>query len=134
MIVDFPDDATFLDPLEKHVVISRLRSDGQASSRAEKFEWKYVIAAFKDWKVYVGMLISMGIAGPLYAYALFLPSIINQLGFTSTQAQLLSVPPYAAASISVVIFTGSVFDNRLSRLDILLTDLVVVAFSISDSG
>jgi len=102
MIIDFPDDATFLDPLERHVIISRLRDDGQASSRVEKFEWRHVIAALKDWKVYVGMLTNMGIAGPLYAFALFIPSIIGELGFTSTQAQLLTVPPYAVASISVL--------------------------------
>jgi len=101
ILVDFPDDATFLDPLERHVVISRLRSDGQASSRVEEFQWKYVGAALKDWKIYLTMVINMGIAGPLYAYALFLPSIIAELGFTSTQAQLLTVPPYTLAFISV---------------------------------
>ena len=102
ILVDFPDDATFLDPLEKYVVISRLRSDGQASARVEEFQWKYVVAAFKDWKTYTGMLMLMGVAGPLYSISLFLPSIIAELGYTSTQAQLLTVPPYALAFVSVV--------------------------------
>jgi len=102
ILVDFPDDATFLDPLEKYVVISRLRSDGQASARVEEFQWKYVVAAFKDWKTYTGMLMLMGVAGPLYSISLFLPSIIAELGYTSTQAQLLTVPPYALAFVSVL--------------------------------
>ena len=32
----------------------------------------------------------------LYGLALFLPSIVNQLGFSSNKSQLLSVGPFAA--------------------------------------
>ena len=39
---------------------------------------------------------------PLYAFSLFLPSIIAALGYKSTKAQLLSVPPYAAAAILTI--------------------------------
>ena len=39
---------------------------------------------------------------PLYAFSLFLPSIIASLGYKSTTAQLLSVPPYAAAAILTI--------------------------------
>ena len=101
MIVDFPDEATFLNPLEKSVIISRLKDDGQSSHKKEDLKWKSIRAAYTDWKLYVGMLINMGIVGPIYAYALFLPSIINKLGYSPTQAQLLTVPPLAVASILV---------------------------------
>ena len=99
--MDFPDDAKFLTPLERHVVISRLKEDGQASHRYEGFKWKYFWAAYKDWKTYTGCLMYMGVDGSLYAFSLFLPSIINQLGYTATKAQLLSVPPYAVACVMV---------------------------------
>ena len=101
IIVDFPDDATFLSPLEKHVVIARLKKDGQASHRYETFKWKYFFAAYKDWKTYTGMIMYMGVDGSLYAFSLFLPSIINSLGYTATRAQLLTVPPYAVACFMV---------------------------------
>jgi len=103
IIVDFPDDATFLEPLEKHVVIARLKSDGQASHRHENFKWKYFWASYKDWKTYTGMLMYMGVDGPLYAFSLFLPSIVSALGYTATKAQLLTVPPYAVACLMVCI-------------------------------
>lgn len=49
---------------------------------------------------------------PLYAFSLFLPSIISSLGYTSTKAQLLSVPPYAAAAIlTITVGCGFEFDN-----------------------
>lgn len=42
-------------------------------------------------------------SGALYAFSLFLPSIIAELGYSATRAQLLSVPPYAAACILTVL-------------------------------
>ena len=70
------------------------------------------------------MLMYAGVAGPLYAFSLFLPSIINevcparlfrnvvcteltslvavQLGYTATRANLLSVPVYAVACVFTV--------------------------------
>ena len=101
VVIDFPDDSTFLNPLERHVMLSRLRADGQASWRGEEFEWKFVRAAFTDWKTYMSMLITTGIAGPLYALALFFPSVIKELGYSATTAQLLTVAPYAIAALLV---------------------------------
>lgn len=38
----------------------------------------------------------------LFSFSLFLPSIIKSLGYTSNEAQLLTVPPYAVASVMSV--------------------------------
>jgi cyanate permease len=51
---------------------------------------------------------------PLYAFSLFLPTIIKQMGYTANQAQLLSVPPYACAAIFTV-FIGFVADRTKQR-------------------
>jgi sugar phosphate permease len=56
----------------------------------------------------------MGCDGSLYAFSLFLPTIINQLGYTSTTANLLSVPPYAAAAI-VTVLIGYIADRTRQR-------------------
>ena len=40
---------------------------------------------------------------PLYTLSLFLPTIIKQLGYTAAQAQLLTVPPYAVATVLTII-------------------------------
>jgi hypothetical protein len=48
------------------------------------------------------MLMYMGVDGPLYAFSLFLPSIVSALGYTATKAQLLTVPPYAVACLMVL--------------------------------
>lgn len=128
-IVDFPDDANFLNKLEKYVIISRLKSDGQASHAHENLRWQSILASLKDWKTYMGMFIDMGVAGPLYGFSLFLPTIINSFGYTSTRSQLLTVPPYAAAAIMVSNSLSLIHDRQLWSV-LRPIEQVVVAFSI----
>jgi nitrate/nitrite transporter NarK len=102
MVYDFPDMATFLTPDDRARVIRRLRADQQSSAEHEEFKMSYFWASVKDWKTWAFAVIYMGCDGSLYAFSLFLPTIINQLGYTSTTANLLSVPPYALAAILTV--------------------------------
>ncbi|KAJ7281385.1 MFS general substrate transporter [Mycena rebaudengoi] len=93
IIQDFPDTAKFLTEAERTVVIRRLQADDQFSAAGEKLKMKYIWKSLLDWKTWVGMCIYVGADMPLYAFALFLPSIINQ-GFKATPANLLTVPVY----------------------------------------
>ncbi|ESK85134.1 mfs transporter [Moniliophthora roreri MCA 2997] len=102
IIQDFPDTAKFLTEAERTVVIRRLQDDDQISATGEKLRWKYIKMGFLDWKTWVGMVILAGCDMPLYAFSLFLPSIINQLGgfaANRTVANLLTVPVYVFACI-----------------------------------
>ncbi|KAJ3548320.1 hypothetical protein NMY22_g1302 [Coprinellus aureogranulatus] len=94
IIEDFPDNAKFLSEEERVFIIRRLQGDSKQSAAGEEFKSHYVWQSLKDWKTYVAMGLYMGLDGPLYAFSLFLPSIINELGFTATRANLLSVPVY----------------------------------------
>jgi hypothetical protein len=101
MIVDFPSEAKFLTPEEKELVRRRLEADGQHGARDEKFQWRRMRESFEDWKTWTGMVMYMGVDGALYAFSLFLPTIIKNMGYATTKAQLMSVPPYAFACILV---------------------------------
>jgi nitrate/nitrite transporter NarK len=101
VIVDFPSDATFLTEEEKKIVRLRLEGDGQHGARDEKFKWSEFKASFSDWKTWTGMVMYMGVDGALYAFSLFLPSIIFEMGYKTLQAQLMSVAPYAFACVLV---------------------------------
>ena len=79
MVYDFPDDARFLSDADRARVIRRLQIDRQASAQHEDFDMKYIWASVKDWKTYAFAIVYMGSCGPLYAFSLFLPTIINQL-------------------------------------------------------
>ncbi len=48
-----------------------------------------------------------GIVCPLYGISLFLPTIIKQLGYTSTTAQLLTIPIYCTAAVLAIIVCWS---------------------------
>jgi nitrate/nitrite transporter NarK len=127
---DFPDEATFLSEEDRSRVVRRLKADQQSSAEHEEFKMKYVWMALTDYKTYLGMLIYMGCDMPLYAFSLFLPSIISQLGYASTQAQLLSVPPYAVAAVLTVAI-GFIADLTRQRglCNILISFLGIVGFA-----
>jgi len=71
-------------------------------AEAENFQWKFVIQALTDWQLYVCLFMYWGIVCPLYGISLFLPSIISQLGYTASIAQLLTIPVYCMAAIACV--------------------------------
>ncbi|RFU35009.1 hypothetical protein B7463_g1318, partial [Scytalidium lignicola] len=102
MVHDFPDTATFLSETDRARVIRRLKEDMQSSAEHEEFKMDYFWAAVKDYKMWLGMFIYMGADMPLYAFSLFLPTIVAEMGYTSTKAQLLSVPPYACAAVLTI--------------------------------
>ncbi len=130
MVHDFPDEATFLSDVDRARVIRRLKVDQQSSAEHEAFKLAYFWAAVKDWKTWLSAIIYMGADGPLYAFSLFLPTIIHDLGYTATRAQLLSVPPYAAAAI-LTVTVGYVADRTRQRglCNILISLLGIVGFS-----
>ncbi|KAI9693857.1 MAG: hypothetical protein M1822_003128 [Bathelium mastoideum] len=102
MVFDFPDEATFLSDDDRARVVRRLKLDGQSSAEHEDFKMQYLWAAVRDWKTWVFAVIYMGADMPLYAFSLFLPTIIAGLGYDGIKANLLSVPPYAAAAVMTV--------------------------------
>jgi MFS family permease len=130
MVHDFPDEATFLTPDDRARVLRRLKADKQSSAEHEKFQMKFFWASVGDWKTLCYAVIYMGADGALYAFSLFLPTIIKQLGYKSTTANLLSVPPYAAAAI-VTILIGWIADRTRQRglCNILISLLGVIGFS-----
>src|SRR4051812_40772309 len=130
MVHDFPDNAKFLSDEDRARVIRRLKDDKQSSAEHEKFEMTYVWTSLKDWKTWTSAVIYMGCDGALYAFSLFLPTIIKELGYSSTRAQLLSVPPYAAACL-LTIFIGWLADRTKQRglCNIFVSWFGIVGFS-----
>ncbi|KAL9529419.1 hypothetical protein SMMN14_07298 [Sphaerulina musiva] len=113
MVFDWPDTARFLTPDERLRVRRRLAEDKQ-SSTGEEYDKRHIIAAVKDWKCWGYALIYMGNLCPLYAFSLFLPTILGGMGYKGTKLQLLSVPPYAVAA-TMTILIGYIADRTRQR-------------------
>ncbi|KAL6830172.1 major facilitator superfamily domain-containing protein [Trichoderma camerunense] len=114
---DFPETAKFLTEDERAFVVHRLKYQGQVGqaqvAQAEEFEWKYVRQAFTDWQVWVNIFVYWSIVCPLYGISLFLPTIIKSLHYTSSTAQLMTVPIYVVAAILAVI--SAYFSDRVGK-------------------
>ncbi|CAI7651710.1 unnamed protein product [Penicillium viridicatum] len=114
-VYDFPDQARFLSDIDRKRVLRRLAMDQQSSAEHEEFKMEYFWSSLKDWKTYTGAVIYMGADGSLYAFSLFVPTIISELvSYSSIHAQLLSVPPYAAAAV-LTVAVGFIADRTRQR-------------------
>jgi sugar phosphate permease len=114
IISNFPETAGFLTKEERVFVIRRLRDDMQFSAGGEEFKVRYIWQSLRDWKTYLAMGIYMGFDGPLFAFSLFTPTIIDELGYKATTANLLSVPVYVWSCI-VTVIVGLVGDRLGKR-------------------
>lgn len=54
----FPDRAKFLTEKERAQLLEILRVDAKGTPKS--FQWKYLVAALTDWKVYVLVTIYLG--------------------------------------------------------------------------
>jgi hypothetical protein len=102
-VVNYPDTAKFITEKERTYIQNRLAIDSDATLD-EKFSWTNVAKALKDPKCWLYGLAFHTMSLPLYTLSLFLPSIIASLGYTAANAQLLTVPPYALATILTVVW------------------------------
>ena len=99
------------------IIMSRLEKDRPSFKSVDKFTFKEVMRSASSPHVILVFIMFFMVGTMLYGLALFLPSIVSQLGFSSTKTQLLSVGPFAAGFfgewfISKTIFQCSFFFPR----------------------
>jgi len=128
MVFDWPGTARFLSPEDRIRVRRRLAADNQ-SNAAEEYDRRHIYAALKDWKCWGFAVIYMGCLMPLYAFSLFLPTILAGMGYAGTRAQLLSVPPYAVAA-TMTIIVGWLGDRTRQRgiLNMIVVVIGIIGF------
>ncbi|KAF9503516.1 hypothetical protein BS47DRAFT_1322839 [Hydnum rufescens UP504] len=131
---DSPEDASFLTSSERRFISYRLSNEISSAGEDGSLKSIYVWKAVTDWQVWLHAFIAMCIVVPLYANALFLPSIINGFGYKPALSQLLTAPPFVFAAISTV--TVALIADKLKRRSPFLfigmmTSLVGFAINIS---
>ncbi|CUS25194.1 LAQU0S33e00122g1_1 [Lachancea quebecensis] len=101
------DNLSFLNEHEKHLMTIRTKQRAQYLGTESAFSWSYIWDALKDVKVYTGFVIQFCQNVVLYGFTTFLPAILKLgMGYTSRQAQYMSVPVYILAAI---VFCASAF-------------------------
>ncbi|KAI8075834.1 major facilitator superfamily domain-containing protein [Gilbertella persicaria] len=113
VLPNMPETAgRWLSVEEKQVAIQRTRQSGNTD--AKSFDKKQFVAALMDYKVWLAVVIYVGLNIALASFAIFLPTIIRDMGFSSLDAQLLSIPPYVVACCLVFIVSWN-SDRTLQR-------------------
>ncbi|KAJ7034654.1 MFS general substrate transporter [Mycena alexandri] len=100
---DYPEKAKFLTEKERAYLVRRLVEDSAGLSK--KFRIKYFWQAMQDYNSYLLSLLFLSAVIPAYCFAIFIPTIIEELGFSQANAQLMSTPPYIFACIVMLIVT-----------------------------
>lgn len=99
----------------KYLSIQRIIKEGGKSNQdgevAEKFKWPLLKELVTDYKVYLQAYILFTASVCAYGLKFTMPSITKSMGYTSSQAQLLTIPPYVAGATSALVM--SYFSDRL---------------------
>ncbi|KIL63222.1 hypothetical protein M378DRAFT_79918 [Amanita muscaria Koide BX008] len=90
--------ASFLTEDERTRLLNRLKADSDAGEK-ERFRRRYVLQAFADHLVWAYALLFHGFSFAQYSLSLFMPTLIANMGYQSWKAQLMTIPPNAAACI-----------------------------------
>jgi MFS family permease len=138
-ISNYPDTVTWLNKEERAFIQARLKADSDATNE-EAFSWAEVAVAAKDIKIWLYALAFHTMSLPLYTLSLFLvrilhtsreimltmrqPTIIRDMGYTAAQSQLLTIPPYAVATI-FTIFWAILSERYARRAPFILTTSVL---------
>lgn len=113
IIADWPEQAKFLNEEEKMLLKERNSRDLGGGARMDRLDaaaWKRIMS---DWKLYVGSLVYFGITVSGYSTALFVPTIVNSLGYDGIQSQIHSIPVWIVAA--VVTLVVSYLTDRLQH-------------------
>jgi len=137
VMVDLPSTAKFLTPEEKNYVMWATKYGTTSVGEEEHFQVRHIVLALTDWKLWLHTLLTWSIIGPLYGISFFLPSIIRGFGYSVAISNLLTVPPYAVATIILLLFSH--FSDKLRLrwpfvLASLLSSAVGFSINISDAS
>jgi MFS family permease len=84
-------------------VINRI-DDDRGDAEEDEVTLSRILFHLRDWKLYIWSFNLMASTLPGYAYSYFLPIILRDgMGFSTTQSQLLSCPPYVFAAIMTLV-------------------------------
>ncbi|GAB7355534.1 hypothetical protein MBLNU459_g6016t1 [Dothideomycetes sp. NU459] len=98
VIVPFPEQNKSFTAEEKSVILARIARDGIQEDESEK-GWRRVVTACSDVKVWLAILVYFGAEENASGVVAFQPTVLKGLGYTSTGAQVHSIPIYATAFV-----------------------------------
>jgi len=132
LLPDSPETAHFLTKEEKEFLINRLAMETGSGhgkvTNADRIKPHHVLAAFKEWKIWAAVVMFWGNTIGVYGFTATVPTVIQQLGYSSANAQLLTIPIYVFAMLLVLVF--SFWSDRIQSR----SPFIIAGFSIAIVG
>lgn len=128
---DSPGVAKFLTEEERELGVRRIFLETLSTGK-EKLGWHHMkrsVFNLNTWLMSVGLFCSLLC---MNSVALFMPSLLKAMGYTSIRAQLMTVPPYVVGSI--VCITCAIISDRMKTRGGILVGIaaptIVIGFAI----
>ncbi|CAO2649767.1 Nn.00g010590.m01.CDS01 [Neocucurbitaria sp. VM-36] len=111
-----PESAWFLNAEEQEFAVERINNDsskyvahglGSGGGEEQRLTRRDVVETGKDWKLWYVLVFNICASIPSQAFSVFLPLVVEGLGYSSLEANLMSVPPYVCGAIGLYLFALS---------------------------
>jgi hypothetical protein len=112
IIPDWPETARFLKPEERVLLLNRLAAEAGEATMT-KVNKKAIKLVLTDVKIYLGILMFIGVAATSYAGAFFIPTILAELGWKAVHAQVMTIPIWAFAAFANLV--TAFFSDRIKH-------------------
>ncbi|KAF4631360.1 hypothetical protein G7Y89_g6774 [Cudoniella acicularis] len=122
-VVPLPENATFLKKDEKDLLISRLKydqSESGADADTEPLTLRETIKIGLSWKVLLTLVIFFVVDVYSSSVSSFQPTILKNIGWTSSEAQIHTIPVYMTALVFNITFAFLSFHFKLRSPFIIL--------------
>ncbi|KAF7715437.1 MFS-type transporter [Penicillium ucsense] len=113
-----PSSAWFLSKSERDFACERIRTDSESytpsdletntsNKKTSQLTRSDIVETMRDWKLWTALVCNICASVPSQAFSVFLPLVVKGLGYTSIQANLMSVPPFVCGAVGLYLFTFS---------------------------
>ncbi|PSN75390.1 MFS general substrate transporter [Corynespora cassiicola Philippines] len=129
LLIDSPRLSTrWLDPEEiRFLELQRFIKDGgRLAEEKPAARWNDLKMVLCNWRLYMQAYILLACSACSYGTKFTLPTITKAMGFSNTNAQLMTVPPYVAGAISSIVF-ARLSDRFFWRLPFVAIPMAFIA-------
>ncbi|KEF58777.1 uncharacterized protein A1O9_03620 [Exophiala aquamarina CBS 119918] len=105
LLPDSPQTAKFLTKEEREFVVNRIAYEhgrGRVTND-DKIKMHHIKSAFADWRIWMSIFPFWACSIGTYGFTATVPAVVRDLGYTSANAQLMTIPIYVVAMIATVI-------------------------------
>ncbi|RYP00271.1 hypothetical protein DL766_008733 [Monosporascus sp. MC13-8B] len=130
LLIDTPAlSKRWLDPEEiRFLELSMFIKQGGKFHEESGVKWRDLKMVLMNWRVYVQSYFLLCQSALSYGTKFTLPTITKAMGFSTTNAQLTSAPPYVAGAVSAIIF-ARLSDRFFWRMPFVAISLMIVTIA-----